>query len=463
VIDVEKRVSRIMVAGTSSGCGKTTIACGLMRLFSRRGLCVQGCKSGPDYLDPTFHTRVLGVASRSLDLFLEGKELVRETLATGSEGKDLTIIEGAMGYYDGIALGSDASSWDLAHTTRTPVLLVVDARGRALSTAAEVKGFSSFREPSLISGVILNRVSDSYYPSLKCMVERETGVPVVGYLPRIEKARLESRHLGLVNALEVEDLQKKMDLVADALERGLDVDAVLQLADEAPVIAYEPRRLPEPCPSSPVIAVARDEAFSFYYQDSLELLQRLGAHLEFFSPLRDGHLPDGACGLYLGGGYPELHARELSANKPLLAEVAQAIAQGMPTIAECGGFLYLHESLEDEGGRAWPMVAALSGKAVKGERLGHFGYCTLTATCDGLLADKGESLRAHEYHYWRTERDDRGFCVRKPQSHVEWACGAESETLYAGFPHIQLYGAPRAARRFVGACAAFAASRGSAT
>ncbi|MBQ9005802.1 MAG: cobyrinate a,c-diamide synthase [Atopobiaceae bacterium] len=458
----EARVPRILVAGTSSGCGKTTLACGLMRLLSRRGLRLQACKSGPDYLDPTFHARVLGVASRSLDLFLEGEELVRETLATGSEDVDLTVIEGAMGYYDGIAMGSDASSWDLARLTQTPVLLVVDAQGRALSTAAEVKGFLGFRDPSQIVGVILNRVSASYFPSLKRMVEREAGVPVLGYLPRIEGARLESRHLGLVDAAEVMDLQEKVDLVADALEQSLDVDAVLRLAAEAPAISYDPRTLPAPSPSFPVIAVARDEAFSFYYQDSLELLRRLGARLEFFSPLRDSHLPKGASGLYLGGGYPELHAQELSANKPLLAEVAEAVSRGMPTIAECGGFLYLHEELEDDEGRSWPMVGALSGKAVKGVRLGRFGYVTLTAASDGLLADKGESLRAHEYHYWQTERDDQGFCARKPQSHVEWACGVESKTLYAGFPHINLYGAPQAARRFVDACAAFGTDGGSA-
>ena len=457
---MEAHVPRILVAGTSSGCGKTTIACGLMRLLSRRGLQIQAFKSGPDYLDPTFHTRVLGVASRSLDLFLEGEDLVREALVTGAEDKDLTIVEGAMGYYDGIAMGSDASSWDLARTTHTPALLAVDARGRALSTAAEVKGFLGFRDPSWVAGVILNRVSESYYPTLKRMVEREAGVPVVGYLPLIEDARLESRHLGLVDASEVKDLQGRVDLVADALEVGLDVDAVLRLAAGAPAIAYELRELPESCPAAPIIAVARDEAFSFYYQDSLDLLRRLGARIEFFSPLRDEQIPEGACGLYLGGGYPELHAKELSANKSLLSSVAKAVLQGMPTIAECGGFLYLHEMLDDDKGRAWPMVGALEGNAVKGERLGRFGYVTLTATCDGLLADRGETLRAHEYHYWQTERNDCGFQVQKPQSHAAWLCGVESRTLYAGFPHIHLYGAPRAAKRFVEACAAFGAGEG---
>ena len=453
-------VPRIMLAGTASGCGKTTLTCGLLRLLTRRGLRVQACKSGPDYLDPTFHTKVLGVPARNLDLFLGGEDLARTLLAEGGEGVDLTVIEGAMGFYDGIATSDEASSYALARATETPVVLVVDARGRALSTAAEVAGFVRFRNPSQIAGVILNRVSSSYYPQLKAAVEREAGVSVLGYVPRLEGALLESRHLGLVDAVEVTDLQRRVDLVADALEQSLDLEALLKLAHEAPSLAYDPLPSPVPQAGGPLIAVACDEAFSFYYHDCLDILRRLGARIAFFSPIRDDRLPEGACGLYLGGGYPELHARELSNNTDMRGAIKEAITAGMPTIAECGGFLYLHETLEDVSGEAWPMVGALAGAAVKGERLGRFGYVTLTARHDGLLAQEGASLPAHEFHYWQTSRHDEAFRAQKPQSVRGWDCGVQSATLYAGFPHLYLPGRPQAAERFLAACSAFGAHEG---
>ncbi len=456
----EARVPRLMVAGTASGCGKTTVACGLMRLLSRLGHRVQACKVGPDYLDPTFHAKVVGVPSRNLDLFLGSEAFVCELLARGARASDLTVVEGVMGYYDGIASSDVASSYAVARATRTPAVLVVDARGRSLSVAAEVQGFARFRNPSQVAGVILNRVSPSYYPTLKDLVERECGLPALGFVPQLDGARLESRHLGLVDAAEVSDLQERVDLVADALARGVDVERLLELAESAPSISYEPLALPSRAGEKPIVAVARDEAFSFHYEDSLDLLRQLGARLAFFSPLRNGHLPEGACGLYLAGGYPELHAEQLSANKSLLSEVAAAVRAGMPTIAECGGFLYLHETLEDPEGRAWPMVGALEGRATRGTRLGRFGYVTLTAQEDGLLARAGESLPAHEFHYWQSSRDDGAFCAQKPQSTRGWACGVSSTTLYAAFPHLYLCGAPQAARRFVDACAAFGAREG---
>ena len=455
----EASVARIMVAGTASGCGKTTLTCGLLRLLTRLGLRVQACKSGPDYLDPTFHTRVLGVPSRNLDLFLGGEGLVRTLLAEGGSA-DVIVIEGAMGFYDGIATSDEASSYALARETQTPVVLVVDARGRALSTAAEVAGFVRFRNPSQMAGVILNRVSPAYYPQLKRAVERETGVAVLGYVPRLEGALLESRHLGLVDAAEVADLQQRVDVVADALEQSLNVDALLTLAKTAPPLSYEPLPVFAPHKDAPIIAVARDEAFSFYYHDCIELLKRLGARIAYFSPLHDERLPEGACGLYLGGGYPELHARALGENAAMRGSIRAAIASGMPTIAECGGFLYLHETLEDSSGTAWPVAGVLTGRAVKGERLGRFGYVTLTAQRDGLLARQGEELPAHEFHYWQTTRDDAAFHAQKPQSMRGWDCGVESSTLYAAFPHLYLPGCPHAAVRFVDACAAFAAGEG---
>lgn len=482
-------VPRILISATASGVGKTTVTCGLLRVLRRRGLRVQACKCGPDYIDPQFHRSVLGTPSRNIDLFLAGEDLVLELVARGGENSDLTVMEGAMGYYDGITQSCDASAYDVARVTQTPALLVVDARGRALSLAAEVAGFVRFRAPSQVAGVILNRASNSYYPQLKAMIEREVGVPVLGYVPTLDAVTLPSRHLGLVSANEVDDLQQRVDALASVLEKSIDVDAILQIARAAePLqietatrgikacrgggtpVAYAEHRVPqggEPCvvrhrgatPSTryPVteIAVAYDEAFWFYYDDTLELLQRLGAKIVRFSPLHDTSLPEGACGLYVGGGYPELHAETLSKNASMREQIRAAIKSGMPTIAECGGFLYLHETLEDEAGMPWPMVGAIDAQAYRQDHLSHFGYVTLHARKSGLLAEKGASLPAHEFHYWQSTMPGDAFRAQKPQSDRAWDCAVSTPTLYAGFPHLYLAGQPASAKRFVDACAVY--------
>lgn len=452
---------RLMIAGTASGAGKTVITCGLLRLLVRRGLAVQACKCGPDYLDPLFHEQVVGAPSRNLDTFLAGERLVRSLVVEGARDVDLTVMEGVMGYYDGIGGTDAASSYDVARVTRTPVVLVVDGRGRALSCAAEVAGFLRFRTPSQVAGVIVNRASAGFYPTLKALVERETGIPVLGYVPQVDEAALESRHLGLVAPDEVERLQGRLDALADVLEETLDIDGLLIMARRAAALGDPSAPLP-PVPDGPRprIALARDAAFSFYYRDALTLLERLGAELVAFSPLHDAHLPEGTCGLYLGGGYPELHARTLCENASLRAEVREAIGRGMPTLAECGGFLYLHETLEDQQGRAWPMVGAIPGHAFRRDRLGHFGYVTLTAQADGLLSRAGEELRAHEFHYWGSDAPGTGFVARKASGGQEWPCVVSTETLHAGFPHLYLPAHVDAARRYVEACARFGAARG---
>lgn len=451
---------RLMVAATASGVGKTTVVCGLLRALQRRGLRLRAAKCGPDYLDPMFHERVLGVPSCNLDLFLGGERQVVSLLAARSRSADLTLIEGVMGYYDGIASSDEASSYDLARVTETPVVLVVDARGRALSVAAEIAGFARFREPSQIAGVLLNRVSPGYAPTLKALVERECGLPVLGYVPQMDGATLESRHLGLVSAGEVADLQQRVDAVAARLEETVDLDALCELARRAPALCVENELTVEPCDGHPRIAVACDEVFNFVYPEALDVLARLGAEPVAFSPLADAGLPDGCCGIYLGGGYPELHASALSHNEAMRTALREAIAAGMPTIAECGGFMYLQQELEDEEGVSWPMVGAVAGRSFPRGRLGRFGYVTLTARCDSLLAHAGEQLRAHEFHYWESDGCGDAFRAQKPRSERGWDCVVATETLHAGFPHLYLAGNLGAARRFVDACAAFARGRG---
>ena len=445
-------IPRIVIGAASSGSGKTTVACALMRALVRRGLDVRAGKCGPDYIDPMYHTRVVGAPSRNLDLFLAGKNTAKALFAEANESADIAVVEGVMGYYDGVALSSDASAWDVACTLEAPALLVVDGRSRARSIAAEVQGFVNFRTPSMVAGIILNRTSEAMYVRLKQVIEEECGVVVFGYLPDVENASLESRHLGLVLADEVSDLQRKLDGLADAAEACIDLDAVLRLAASAQPLAFEPMGLPAKADGNPTIAVAYDEAFCFYYEDALRLLEKLGARLVRFSPLRDAQLP--ACdGLYLGGGYPELHAKILSENTGMLESVRRAVAAGMPTVAECGGFLYLQQQLEDAEGEAWPMVGALDGRGFKTGRLQRFGYVTLSARRDGLLACEGDTLPAHEFHYWDCDACGDAFAARKPQSARHWDCCMCTPTLHAGFPHLYLPGAPSAAARFVRACA----------
>ncbi len=446
---------RLLIAAPCSGEGKTTVTCALLRAFQNRGLRMMACKSGPDYIDPMFHERVIGVKGRNLDGFFFDRATLCALLQENSRDCDLTLIEGAMGFYDGIAMGAEASAWSLACRTDTPVVLVVDGRGAALSVAATVQGFLHFRPDSRIAGVILNRVSGMLYPRLADCIRTETGLPVLGYLPPVPESELESRHLGLVTAEEITDLQAKLDRLAEVAERTVDLAALLCLAQTAPPLCAEPPVREPVTAHRPKIALARDRAFCFYYQDGLDLLERLGAELVPFSPLEDEKLPEGISGIYLGGGYPELYARQLSENRSLRAELAGAIAGGMPCIAECGGFLYLHKTMEDRDGQPWPMLGVVEARAYRTERLGRFGYITLTAERDGLLLAKGESIPAHEFHYWDSEQPGTDFRAEKPQSTRGWTAGISTETLYAGFPHIHFCARPQTAARFVCACDAY--------
>ena len=445
---------RVLIGAPASNAGKTTVTCALLRALQQRGHRPLACKCGPDYIDPMFHARVTGVASRNLDLFLASAQLARQTLARASANSSVTLLEGAMGYYDGIAMGEDASAWDVARTTQTPALLVVDARGRALSLAAEVAGFMRFREPSMIAGIILNRASAGMLDRLASSVEAEVGVPVLGGLPALPDCSFESRHLGLVSAGEIADLQHKLDQLASAAEEYIDIGGLLRIAAAAPALPL-PTSKAKPAGQPVCIAIARDEAFSFYYDDTLDALEDAGAQLVPFSPLRDAQLPRGACGLYLGGGYPELHARALSDNAPMRDSIRAALANGMPLIAECGGFLYLHSLLTTEDGAGFPLVGGIDAKAFPTGKLGRFGYVTLHAHNDSLLCEAGDTLRAHEFHYWDSTNPGSSFTAVKPQSTRSWECCHSSATMYAGFPHLYLAASPKATQRFVDACRAY--------
>ena len=443
---MQRRVPRLVLAGTNSGCGKTTVTCAVLQSLVRRGLRVGAAKCGPDYIDPMFHSRVIGAKSSNLDSFFFDRDTMRYLLAHNGQDCDIAVIEGVMGYYDGLGLTSTrASTYEAARETESPVVLVVNARGAALSVLAAVQGFLDFAPDNNVQGVILNGCSAMSYGALARELESRLGVRACGYLPRLPECTLESRHLGLVTADEVADLREKLRQLAEAAEKTLELDALLEIAHNAPVLDFTPPVLPEK--GAPVrIGVARDRAFCFYYEDSLDLLRQLGAELIPFSPLADEKLPDGVQGLYLGGGYPELYAAQLEENHALRRQIRDVVYAGMPCIAECGGFMYLTQSI---AGRA--MVGALPGDCFDTGKLTRFGYITATAQEDSLLCRAGEQVPMHEFHHWDTPQPGDAFGAEKP-SGKQWRCAYATDTLYAGFPHFHFYAKPVMAQRFLAAC-----------
>ena len=447
-------IPQLMAAAPASGSGKTTVVCALLRALRRRGLDPCAFKCGPDYIDPMFHRAALEVPSCNLDLYLTDPARLRQLYSAHLAGHGAAVVEAAMGYYDGAGLTDAASGWQTADTLGLPVLLVVRPGGASLTLAAQIKGLQAFRPDSHLAAILLNGCSASYADRLAPLLERETGLPVVGCLPTLEAARLPSRHLGLYTAGEIQDLSPRLDALADALEAGADLDKLL-------AVCRRPAPVSAPAQAAPVrarIAVARDEAFCFCYPETLETLARAGAECVFFSPMRDAALPE-ADALYLPGGYPELYAEALSKNEPLRRAVAAAVVAGMPAVAECGGFLYLGQTLADEAGSVWPMAGVLPGDGFRAGRLVRFGYADLTAREDSLLFRAGERVPVHEFHHWDSTCPGDALEAEKPDGR-RWRCGFAGPRLYAGFPHLYLAGRPRLAERLVSAAAAWRKERG---
>jgi len=439
---MRKQAGRILIAGTGSGCGKTTVVCAILQALKNRGLDIASFKCGPDYIDPMFHSEIIGTPSTNLDLYFAGEELARGLFVKHSA--ELNVIEGVMGYYDGLSMQSaESSSWHMAKTLEAPAILIVNGRGMALSTAAVIKGFQAMRTPGGIAGVILNRVSPMSYPQLKTVIEEECGVRVYGYMPTNEECSLESRHLGLVTAQEVEGLKEKMQILAAQAEKSIELESLIELMRaqsemEADVPKYN-------AIAKVRIAVARDKAFCFYYRDNLELLTELGAELIFFSPLADAGLPE-CDGLYLGGGYPELYAEALSQNQTMRESVKNAVLGGIPTIAECGGFMYLADHIGDKD-----MVGAIHTDCRDMKKLIRFGYAEFSSDEENLLFEKGGSVRGHEFHHWDAALPGAALTAKKPSGRG-WKCGYASDTLYAGYPHLYFMSNPKIAARFIRKC-----------
>jgi len=432
---------RILLTAPASGSGKTLITCGILQALVNRGLKVASFKCGPDYIDPMFHGRVIGTKSRNLDTFFTDADRTRYLFDKNAAGCDVAVAEGVMGYYDGLGgIRTEGSTYEVACTLDMPAVLIVGCKGASLSILAMIKGFLEYRADSRIQAVILNQISPMIYQQLKPLIEQELSIKVLGYVPKVPKLALESRHLGLVLPGEIEALKEKLNDLANVLEESLDLDELLRLAGQSSPLSIKKPVIPKVSYGEKIrIAVAQDDAFCFTYLDNLELLEEMGAELVFFSPMEDRKLPDHIKGLILSGGYPELHAKALSGNISMREAVREKIENGLPCIAECGGFLYLHRELEGSDGNIYPMAGVIDGKAYRTDKLGRFGYITLEAKRDQLLCRAGTKIRGHEFHYWDSECCGESFHAVKPAGRRSWDCVCSSATLYAGFPHLFYY------------------------
>jgi cobyrinic acid a,c-diamide synthase len=445
-----------LLAATHSGAGKTTISLGLMAALGRQGLAVQPFKCGPDFIDPTLHRMVTGRISRNLDLRMCGEEYVARTFRQRAAEADISVVEGVMGLFDG-GIGSPAA---LARALGLPVILVVDVKGIAESIAAVVKGFEDLDPDLDLIGVIFNRVGSARHLELvSSAVRAHCRTPILGALPKNPEFAIPDRHLGLMMGTELPLTARQLDSLA-TVEENIDLEAIKRLAVTLPAAVSSPpfpersRRerggRNETKGKCPRIGIARDQAFCFYYQDNLELLQGAGAELVEFSPLTDPTLPPGLDGLYLGGGYPELHGAALSKNQSLLAEIRAWSAAGRPLYAECGGFIYLCQGVVDLDGAFWPLAGIFPTRATMRPRLAHLGYREATITAHSILGTDG-TLFGHEFHYSEIEAMpaaiDRVF--RLPDGRQE---GYRINNTLAGYLHLHFGRTPEAARHFVTLC-----------
>lgn len=446
--------SAIMIAATGSGCGKTTITCALLAAMKKRGLDTRAFKCGPDYIDPMFHKKVIGISSKNLDLFFSDKKMVRESFYSDNDS-DISIVEGVMGLYDGTDSADNAgSSYDLACKLDIPIVLVVDAHGMGRSLLAVIKGFLSMDENRQIQGVILNRISPMYYETIKGLIEKELSIKVMGYYPKMTEGCFESRYLGLKMPDEIDCIREQIDAAAEIAADTIDLDGLLSLG----YIAQE--KLTDISGKNIIngqskvkIAVARDEAFCFFYEDNLELLKSLGAELIEFSPIKDTKLPDDIDGLLLGGGYPELYAERLSDNTAMREAVLKAVSGGLPSLAECGGFMYLHDSIKVDD-KEYPMVGAISGTCDKKNRLVRFGYLNIEEKSASFFSADDRKIRGHEFHYYDSSNNGSDATSVKPGGSKSWEAAHITENHWWGFAHLYYPSNKAFAKAFVDKCSA---------
>ena len=437
--NIQVNTPRVMFAATRSGSGKTTVTCGVLAALKKQNIKVQAYKCGPDYIDPMFHRTVLGIDTGNLDTFFAGADAIGRILARDTKDAELIVMEGVMGYYDGVGgTTTMASSYELSKVTKTPVVLIVDAKGASVTLAAIIRGIMDYKKDSRIVGVILNRVSPMFYSRIKHVIETECGIPVLGYLPEDASFAVPSRHLGLLQPDEMQKQRDWVETVAEAARKTIDIDGILEIAAQAEMLQIQKatgETEKSKFPAGYRIGVARDAAFSFYYRENLRMLEDMGVTLVYFSPLADAELPV-VDALIFGGGYPELYAKQLCENSSMRESILQALESGMPCHAECGGFLYLGKSLADAKGNVYEMVGFLDGAGFRTERLQRFGYVEL-ASQDADAFAVNTVLRGHEFHYWDSTDCGDACLAWKPLSKQKtYPCMVKKKGTFAGFPHL---------------------------
>lgn len=446
------KLNRVMIAAPKSGSGKTTITCALIQALKDAGKQVVAYKCGPDYIDPMFHKKLIGIPSKNLDTFFTGeRETVRLFLKDRTE-RDFAVVEGVMGLFDGLGgICEEGSSYHLAKTTKTPIILVVDARGMARSVIPMIKGFLEYDKEHLIKGVILNKVTRSYYEIIKPLIEKELNISVVGYFPDYRQLHIESRHLGLVMPDELKDIKEQLQMASEELKKSISIEKIIQIADEVDELHI----INEPVhgeisssESNTVIAVAKDEAFCFYYEDNLLMLEEYGAKIKYFSPLYDATLPGKCSGILIGGGYPELYAGALARNTDMLAAIKNAAEDGTPVVAECGGFMYLHSAIKDKEGIRHGMVGVIPSICYYTGKLVRFGYVEIEEKKSSFLSDD-ERIKGHEFHYFDSENNGEDCLAIKPATGKKYSCILSGENYWLGFPHLYYPSNPSFPRSFL--------------
>ncbi|RKJ79620.1 cobyrinate a,c-diamide synthase [Pyramidobacter sp. CG50-2] len=455
-----KKFSRLVIAATQSGCGKTTLTCSILAALKKRGLAVQACKIGPDYIDPGYLAQASGRPAHNLDTWLMDEAAMERLFAENSSQADLAVVEGVMGLYDG-GRGGVSSTAEIAKKLRAPVALVIDCKSMGDSAAALALGFREYDRGVDFCGVILNRLgSDAHRDMIAAAMDR-LGIPVLGALKRDERFAVSERHLGLLPAEE--SGEHDFDALVECVERSVDLETLLRIAAEAPALEFSPRPVPPAADRRAVIGVARDKAFSFYYPESLAELEHAGARLVFFSPLDDKEPPD-ADGLIFGGGFPEMFAARLAANDAMKSGLAAAARAGMPIYAECGGYMYLTRSLTDFEGRAFAMAGLIPAACRMNPKLQTVGYVEATALRDTVLCPAGTVVRGHEFHFSSVQPDEgteasAAWRFVKKRTGAAYAAGYASANVLASYLHLHFAGSPQLARNFVDACERFARSR----
>ncbi len=453
------KAPRIMLAAPKSGSGKTLITCSLLAALKIKGIQTEAFKSGPDYIDPMFHKKIIEIPSRNLDTFFsEGNQIRSLFMATENKEEYFSVVEGAMGLFDGLGgIKEDGSAYNLARELSMPVILIVDAHGTGRSIIPLLAGFKSYDRENLIKGVILNKITSGFYEMIRPEIEKEVDIQVLGYFAKQKDINLESRHLGLKLPGEIQHLREDVERAGKSLIQTVDLDKIIKIGQNAAeIIKDEPARTKDE--TRVRIAVARDEAFCFYYEDNLRLLRESGAELVEFSPIRDKELPENIHGIILGGGYPELVADKLEKNETMKKAVRKAlIEEKIPSLAECGGFMYLHEKLID-GDKEYSWCGVVDGECYNTGKLGRFGYISIWEK-ESTFMPEGQFIKAHEFHYYDSSNNGSACNAVKPTGTKSWDCVHKTENNWWGYPHLYYPSNPEFVQHFINVCKKYKESK----